>query len=686
MNDEFQKCFQMLNMEWEKRLQYICGKCWQHIWEFHQFQKSIIEAQKGLHLQVEASKEVEKVKIKSELNINQQEVQLMLHNAKELSASTDGSIKPTALTFVIKSEEPLDLNSDHEGLSPQDGQDHLTDEEMFLMKNEDYSSSDDMPLTSLGKTNLSSSNNKVSATKRSVEEFDELVALWRSSLECEICHQLVASYSQLKEHFSNFHASEGCFIMCCQLRLETRYNVENHIRYHNAPEHLRCDACRKSYRLKKYLRNHIKNVHTSKGVEKEANVIEKLEGKYWCCKCSKDFASDQHLKKHNRSVHKPKNFECNICEKSFMHADVLREHLVSHKGEKLHACSFCPKSFTWRSNYGEHMRKFHPHEWQKMQKEAAQNEAQRETLKGYRRETRGECMVYVCIYCTVEYDKRLTMLKHIKRCRRDGGTKETKMEFRLETRGESIVHICIYCSKEYEKRVSMQNHIRRWHTEHRPVELRNGYRREIREEGMVYVCSSCSQEYEKRYSIYSHISRCQGSDRPIEPKKGYRRETRGESMVYICNFCTKEYTKMKSVHYHLYNFHRDEASLAKEAPTISEPPVSGVQQQPIHSRRTRSSNTRIIGSNTNDVANVTSDDDTLSELKKEGEEDSLMTPIETNELKDENATQTYVKTEQFSADTNALVKKEMDDQEMSQDFKEATWETEKFIKSEEEFI
>uniref|UniRef100_A0A1I8PJW3 Uncharacterized protein n=1 Tax=Stomoxys calcitrans TaxID=35570 RepID=A0A1I8PJW3_STOCA len=456
----------MLNMEWERRLQYICGKCWQHIWEFHKFQESIIEAQKGLHL----LKEVVEVKIKTELNINLQEEQLKLHSSDRLSASTEDSIKPIALFLDIRSEEPLDLNSVRKRMSSQVGQDHRTDEEMSMMmssrnensslqnednSNEEYRSSAGITLSSLDQTNISSSICKVPGTKRSVEEFDELVALWRSSLECDICHQLVARYSQLKEHFIKTHASEICYLMCCQLRLETRYDIDRHIRYHNAPQQLKCETCCKVYSSEQYLRSHKRNVHTSKITDKNAKDIHKLQGKYRCCKCSKDFATKLHLYSHNRHVHKPKIFECNSCEKSFRSPDALREHLASHRGEKTYGCSICPKAFTWRSDFWQHMRKSHLQEWKKMQNEAAD----RKTRKGYRQEIRGESVIYVCIYCSKECNNRTNMYYHAKRCQR------YRKGFRLKTRGKSQVHVCIYCAKEFEKRHSIYLHLNQCHIE-----------------------------------------------------------------------------------------------------------------------------------------------------------------------------------------------------------------------------
>ncbi|XP_059223045.1 transcription factor grauzone-like [Stomoxys calcitrans] len=373
----------MLNMEWEKRLQYICGKCWQHIWEFHQFQESIIKAQKGQHLNKQAAKEAgDIVKVKSEMNIKDE--QLEWQNAQEISASIEDLTKPAALSYDIKTEEPLHLNSDYEDTMTPQGLEQLTDEEMSLVshmsnRTDKESNEECMPSASLGQTNLKFSYKTFPAAKKSVEEFDQLVALWRSSLECEICHQLVVSYSQLKEHFSKNHALEGCYLMCCQLRLDSRYDIEQHVHYHNAPQQLKCEVCCKVYRLESYLKIHIRKFHTSKGGAKNANGNKKLEAKYRCSKCLKGFATKTRLNKHNCDVHKPKIFECNICEKSCSHPNALREHLASHTRNKTHACSICQETFTSRAYYRRHMRKYHLQEWNKIQNKTAQEE----TLDGY---------------------------------------------------------------------------------------------------------------------------------------------------------------------------------------------------------------------------------------------------------------------------------------------------------------
>uniref|UniRef100_A0A1I8NSJ5 C2H2-type domain-containing protein n=1 Tax=Stomoxys calcitrans TaxID=35570 RepID=A0A1I8NSJ5_STOCA len=500
-------------------------------------------------------------------------------------------MQSTVLAFDIKTEEPLDLNSDNDEMSSHGSQ--LTDDEVSLMNTsltndiesyEDFSSNDDMPLSSLSHNNLCTSESKFATTKRSVEQFDELVALWRSSLECEICHQLVASYSQLEEHFGKNHASEICYLMCCQLKLESRYDIERHIHYHNAPQRLKCEACCKAYRLEKHLITHKRKVHTSKGGGKNTNYSKKLEGRYRCSKCLKNFATTTSLSAHNRNVHKPKIFECNMCEKSFRRPNALRQHLAVHEGERKHACSVCSKTFTCRAYFCRHMRIYHPQEWKKMQNVKFQTK----TRKGYLLVTQGESMVYVCIYCSVEYSKQQSIYSHLKRCRRDGT--------------------------------------------------------------------------------------------PIQPKRMYRLVTRGENVVYVCIYCSKEYANRRSMNSHLYRRHKDDRSSAKRTSIISEPPEPSEQQQD------SLCTTRIIDPKATDVTNITPDGDTFNMLGKVQEEDSLMAPVEGKELKDENATRIYVKTEQISADTNALGNEEIGDNEMPLEFEDTTWESEEFIKSEEEFI
>uniref|UniRef100_A0A1I8NT30 Uncharacterized protein n=1 Tax=Stomoxys calcitrans TaxID=35570 RepID=A0A1I8NT30_STOCA len=619
----------MLNMEWEGRLQYVCGKCWQQILKFHQFQESAIEAQK---VAIKEFGEVDKAK--SEMNIkeeqqewhkaqefvrtedlmNSAEEQMDWHNAKEFIASTEDSTKATPLTFVIKSEEPLDLNNDYEGMSLQDGHDQLADEEMSHMASskenaslrqdddhiDDYSSNNEIPSSSLEHINLCSSDKNVTATKKTVEEFDELVALWRTSLKCEICHQLVASYSQLEEHFRKQHASEVCYLMCCQLKLEYRYNIEQHINYHNAPQQLRCEACCKSYRFVQYLRNHIRKVHTNKGKDKSAKDSETLEGNYRCDKCPKTFATKRNLSKHS-SVHKPKSIECNICGKYFSRQRAMLAHMAGHIGEKTHTCSFCPKAFTRRPYLSQHMNASHPQEWKKMQDEAAQSA----TLKGYRRETRGASVVYVCLHCFKECDKQSAMYYHLRRCRNDNKPVELKEGFRLETRGESKVYVCIHCSRVCDKPTSLHHRYKRClkgvSIERPLLPFEDNQTTldslKLAEIMSMYTCPLCCRLYETKRLLHSHIRRMHqkrpaiinlqtlNSNRQeveVEDKDNVLNEAANKFLLfnylieptakgaYRCKVCFKEYENTNSLCNHIASAHSKIAKLEQESMETAE--------------------------------------------------------------------------------------------------------------------
>ncbi|XP_013105358.1 zinc finger protein 816 isoform X2 [Stomoxys calcitrans] len=656
----------MLNMEWEGHLHYVCGKCWQYIWEFHQFQQSVIEAQKV------ATKEFEQVvKVKSEQEwhndqdffstedlIKSVEEQLDLHNDQEFVnsedlmksteeqlewhnvqefiasyedlvksaekqsklqnvqefANTGDLTKATPLTFVIKSEDPLDLNNDYEEMSLQDGHHQLADEEMAHMAsskentslrqddayNDDYSSNNEIPSSSLDQTNLCSS-----------EEFDELVALWRTSLRCEICHQLVASYSQLEEHFKKQHASVVCYLMCCQMKLEYRYDIEQHIHYHNAPKHLRCETCCKSYRFVEYLRNHIRKVHTREGNDKNAKDSETLEGNYHCDKCPKTFAKNSNLRKHS-IVHKPTTLECNICGKSFSSKSVMREHLARHMGEKKHGCSFCPKAFTRRSYIGRHMRASHPQEWKKMQNEAERVEKALPPFKDNQMildslKLSEIMFMYTCPVCCRLYETKRLLHFHIRRMHQNRPAninlqalnsfcslnKFLLFNYLIERTSKGAFR-CKVCFKECESTNSLSNHITSEHPKIAKLEQESMATTEdhgdeeedieniqledhiIRMDSfkryltVIYKCKLCPKLYEEKRTMFAHLRRTHKQsfchDSIITRFQTEGKETEVASRTkFRCDLCSTEYENRSSILSHVRKIHKRTTQKLDEA-------------------------------------------------------------------------------------------------------------------------
>ena len=72
-----------------------------------------------------------------------------------------------------------------------------------------------------------------------------------------------------------------------------------------------------------------------------------------CPNCEKSFKTKKTLKAHIKNVHERKNvYSCGECGENFSRSDYLTSHMRSHRGEKPFSCDQCEKAFTlWRGFY-----------------------------------------------------------------------------------------------------------------------------------------------------------------------------------------------------------------------------------------------------------------------------------------------------------------------------------------------
>ncbi|XP_013104136.2 zinc finger protein 883-like [Stomoxys calcitrans] len=181
-------------------------------------------------------------------------------------------------------------------------------------------------------------------------DYDRLIALWRSRLECVICGTTLGTFTQLQQHFSQHHNKEQCHILCCQLKLHFRFEIEQHIHYHYAAddEH-KCDMCYASLSAtdKTY---HVRKVHGARS------------NKYRCQPCERTFINRSYLAEHQYRMHPVagrKYFDCSICDKSFTCYNSVYQHIALHKDINFCRCEYCHKVFTQRATLFKHMRRFH---------------------------------------------------------------------------------------------------------------------------------------------------------------------------------------------------------------------------------------------------------------------------------------------------------------------------------------
>ena len=107
----------------------------------------------------------------------------------------------------------------------------------------------------------------------------------------------------------------------------------------------KCWECLKVFKKERYLKMHIKEVHT------EAPMA-------LCHFCSKEF-KHFHLKKHIQNVHIREECSCDECGKIYTNKKHLRDHKKAvHEGLEL-LCHLCSKTFKSKSYLSNHVRRFH---------------------------------------------------------------------------------------------------------------------------------------------------------------------------------------------------------------------------------------------------------------------------------------------------------------------------------------
>ena len=98
-----------------------------------------------------------------------------------------------------------------------------------------------------------------------------------------------------------------------------------------------CQYCRKSFKDKYRLMNHVKKVH-NKTVQSSKDLP--------CTWCSKTFVSDESLKRHmnEKCGKRPKSYSCKLCDETFVSYYRLMKHKIVHTNQQQFPCQYCEKN------------------------------------------------------------------------------------------------------------------------------------------------------------------------------------------------------------------------------------------------------------------------------------------------------------------------------------------------------
>ena len=102
--------------------------------------------------------------------------------------------------------------------------------------------------------------------------------------------------------------------------------------------------------------NHIKDVHQSKRVKKEATKQDEV----FCYECKKVFNSYSNLQSHQRRVHTYDPQTCEFCSIPLKNKDNLGMHVrTQHLNKEKAVCRDCGKEFKCRSYLATHRQAVH---------------------------------------------------------------------------------------------------------------------------------------------------------------------------------------------------------------------------------------------------------------------------------------------------------------------------------------
>ncbi|XP_068832253.1 PR domain zinc finger protein 10 isoform X8 [Capricornis sumatraensis] len=165
------------------------------------------------------------------------------------------------------------------------------------------------------------------------------------------------------------------------------------------------------------------------------------------------------VKKHVRSFHSEKIYQCTECDKAFCRPDKLRLHMLRHSDRKDFLCSTCGKQFKRKDKLREHMQRMHNPE---REAKKADRSSRSKTFKPRITSTDYDSFTFKCRLCMMGFRRRGMLVNHLSKRHPDMKIEEVP-ELTLPIIKPNRDYFCQYCDKVYKSASKRKAHILKNH-------------------------------------------------------------------------------------------------------------------------------------------------------------------------------------------------------------------------------
>ncbi|XP_065086567.1 transcription factor grauzone-like [Ochlerotatus camptorhynchus] len=305
----------------------VCGNCLSIVSEFHKYSEKVRSNQETLASRLRPVP-IAHIKIKTESSSSDE----LEDFKRETSDASDGEIFAEPLVSIEVKSEPLAKRTRGSQQEDETVQPKRKKKKKIIPK-------------------LKERKNKKNIALKSREELQQQDIIIQDFYEmtCDLCGHAAQDLNSLRSHFRGTHG-QGIYIKCCKKKLSRKWAMIDHITVHTNPTAFRCEVCDKTFKSKRYLREHQANVHGSDE-----------QRPFQCDQCNRFFAKESLLQTHKRHHEK---MPCPQCGQVFANSISLKAHMKgAHDNvDRTKVCDRCGKGFSGPSapsNLRQHIDKVH---------------------------------------------------------------------------------------------------------------------------------------------------------------------------------------------------------------------------------------------------------------------------------------------------------------------------------------